>query len=172
MPLLLPLFKLFDLIVDESSPFQISGGVVLGMYLGLTPPLTLHYALLGLVFLLIRLNLLCSMLSFLFFSVVGLVAQPAFDLIGSFLLTGIPSMATLWAALYHSPILPYTRFNNTVVMGSFVFCVFATIPLYLVIQHLVSQFYSRFFYRVTESSLARTWRRSGLCRLYEQSHKN
>lgn len=170
MPLLKPLFLLLDLISEESSPWQIAGGVVLGMYLGLTPALTLHYALLWVIFFLVRSNVLGALVSWVVFSILGLALTPLFDFIGSYLLTGIPNLVPIWASLYHSPIFPYTRFNNTVVMGSLVFCLCLTVPVCILVLHLISQYHSRFFYRITESSIARTWRRSGLYRLYEHSH--
>ena len=59
------------------------------------------------------------MLGWALFVPLGFLLDPVFDRIGAGLL-GAPSLRPLWTSWYNTPLVPYTNFNNTVVLGSVV----------------------------------------------------
>jgi TIGR03546 family protein len=105
---------------EGQTPAQVAGGFALGSILGLSPMLTLQGLLVWLVILVLDVNLSAATLSLLVFSLIAFIFDPVFHHLGYFLLVDVEGLKVVWTTLYNAPIAPLTRFNNTVVMGSFV----------------------------------------------------
>jgi uncharacterized protein (TIGR03546 family) len=105
---------------EGQTPAQVAGGFALGSILGLSPMLTLQGLVLWLIILVLDVNLSAATLSLLIFSLFAYIFDPLFHLLGYYLLVNIEGLKGVWTTLYNAPIAPLTRFNNTVVMGSFV----------------------------------------------------
>ncbi len=105
---------------EGQTPAQVAGGFALGSILGLSPMLTLQGLLVWLIILVLDVNLSATTLSLLVFSFVAYIFDPIFHYFGYYLLVNIEGFKGIWTTLYNAPIAPLTRFNNTVVMGSFV----------------------------------------------------
>jgi uncharacterized protein (TIGR03546 family) len=105
---------------EGQTPAQVAGGFALGSILGLSPMLTLQGLLVWLVILVLDVNLSAATLSLLVFSLIAFIFDPVFHHLGYFLLVDIGGLKVVWTTLYNAPIAPLTRFNNTVVIGSFV----------------------------------------------------
>ena len=69
------------------------------------------------------------MLGWALFVPVGFLLDPVFHRIGASLLQA-PSLRPLWTAMYNTPLVPYTNFNNTVVLGSFVGWLVLAVPIF------------------------------------------
>jgi uncharacterized protein (TIGR03546 family) len=102
------------------TPRQIAGGFALGSLVGLSPVFTLQGLAIWLVILLLNVNLSAAILSFTVFSLLAYLFDPAFHWLGYQLLVNVEGLQGFWTTLYNAPIAPLTRFNNTVVLGSFV----------------------------------------------------
>jgi len=74
-----------------------------------------------------------------------------FDRIGADLLAA-PSLRPLWTSWFNTPLVPYTNFNNTVVLGSLVCWLLLGIPLFLVSRWGVAR------YRATVAERVKRWR--------------
>jgi uncharacterized protein (TIGR03546 family) len=105
---------------EGQTPAQVAGGFALGSILGLSPMLTLQGMVVWLVILVLDVNLSAATLSLLIFSLFAYIFDPLFHHLGYFMLVNIDGLKGIWTTLYNAPIAPLTRFNNTVVMGSFV----------------------------------------------------
>ena len=105
---------------EGQTPAQVAGGFALGSILGLSPMLTLQGLIVWLVILVLDVNLSAATLSLLIFSLFAFIFDPLFHHLGYYLLVDIEGLKDVWMALYNAPIAPLTRFNNTVVIGSFV----------------------------------------------------
>jgi uncharacterized protein (TIGR03546 family) len=116
-------------ITAVDSPRQVALGFALGMLLGLMPKGNLLVVLLSMVILSCRMNLAVAMLSTLTFSGVGMLADPLTHRLGLALLEW-PLLRPLWTRLYSLPLVPWTDFNNTVVLGSFVLGLALLYPAY------------------------------------------
>jgi uncharacterized protein (TIGR03546 family) len=79
------------------------------------------------------------------------VLDPLFDAIGRALL-GSDALRPLWTALTNVPLVPFTNFNNTVVLGSLAFWLVAFVPLLLLAKWAVAK------YRSTVLERLRKWR--------------
>ncbi len=111
------------------SPRQLALGLTLGMMIGLIPKDSLLPFGIGLFALLTNANLLTLLVSGLVFSSVGPLADPISHPLGHWVLTYAP-FEPAWIWLCQVPVVPWTRFTNTVVMGSLVLGVASSIPVY------------------------------------------
>ena len=105
---------------EGQTPAQVAGGFALGSILGLSPMLTLQGLVVWFVILILDVNLSAATLSLLIFSLIAFIFDPIFHRIGYFILVNIDGFKDIWTTWYNAPIAPLTRFNNTVVMGSFI----------------------------------------------------
>ena len=102
------------------TPSQVAGGFALGSILGLSPMLTLQGALVWLILLALDVNFSAAGVAITFFSLFAFLLDPVFHWLGYQILVNVDALKGLWTWMYNAPIAPLTRFNNTVVMGSFV----------------------------------------------------
>ncbi len=113
--------------VDTSR--QLAAGVAMGMAIGLVPKDSLFtFALIG-ILLLTRANLISAFCSAVCFSWIGPLLDPLTHEIGIRVLTFDPFEPT-WAWLIELPLVPWTRFDNSVVTGSLCVGILAAIPVY------------------------------------------
>src|SRR5262245_57774334 len=125
------IFKIIDIAVKECAPWQIAGGVTLGVCLGMGVPLTLQWLLVLAFALIFRFHFPSVLGAWILCLLPGQWLRPFFHLMGEVLLRYTPFLHPLWSDLYHAPIAPYTWFNNTVVLGSTLFLVILAPFLFL-----------------------------------------
>ncbi len=126
-------------IVDGvNSAHQLALGISLGAIIGLIPKDSAFAWIAVLILVLSRGNLLCGILSAVAFSYVSPGFDGWFDHVGSQILS-LSSLTEFWASCMEVPWLAWTRFNNSVVMGTVTLGAGLAVPLYLI---------SRFFFRV------------------------
>ena len=51
-----------------------------------------------------------------------------------------PALKNLWTSLYHMPIIPFTQFNNSLVLGSGVIGFILFIPVYIIATLLIKKY--------------------------------
>ena len=90
----------------------------MGFFVGLTPFWTLQNLLLLAIAILTKVNLAAVFFALFFFSFVAFLFDPLFHDLGYAVLVNVESLQGLWTTLYNWPVVPFSRFNNTVVMGS------------------------------------------------------
>jgi uncharacterized protein (TIGR03546 family) len=115
---------------SDTDPRQISLGFSLGMVLGLTPLANPHNLLVLLAILFFRVNISAAFLSWAVFTILAFLLDPIFHQLGFFVLTQMGILGNLWTALYNMPLIPYTHFNNSVLMGSLIFSLLVFYPVY------------------------------------------
>lgn len=111
------------------EPRHLAAGFALGAALGLVPKGNLFAAAFFLLFFLFNVDKGMALLSACVFTGVGYAVDPIAHAIGKSLLTDEP-LRGLWTALYDLPIVPLTRFNNTVVLGNLIIGAVLYVPLY------------------------------------------
>ena len=112
--------SLFKTLHSEGTPGQVAAGIALGAALGLTPLMSLHNLVIIALICVLNVSFGGAMLGWFVFVPVGFILDPIFDRIGSKLLLDTPSLTPLWTSWYNAPAVPYTGFNNTVLLGSVV----------------------------------------------------
>lgn len=101
----------------DKTDFQIALGISTGMMLGLVPVTTLHWFLFLVFVFALRMNLLATIGSALFFSTLSFVISTPLESFGFWALTSHTGLIPMYVKAYHSPIIPFTAFHHTDVMG-------------------------------------------------------
>jgi uncharacterized protein (TIGR03546 family) len=103
---------------EGPTPRQLSGGLALGMAMGLIDGWPIQNLLLLLLLLILSVNIGSALLGAVLGSMLGLLLDPVADALGGWLLQDIGALQGVWTAMYNSPPWALTRFNNTVALGS------------------------------------------------------
>ena len=111
------IFNLIKLLHSETGANQIAWGVSMGFILGMTPSLSLQSILVFTLLFLFRIQIGAAFMTAAFFKLVAFILDPAFHSVGVAVLE-LEGLAPVFTELYNMPIVPWTRFYNTVVMGS------------------------------------------------------
>jgi uncharacterized protein (TIGR03546 family) len=143
MLLLKLLQSLVKALNSEGTPGQVAAGIALGSVLGLTPLMNLHNLVLFSLAVVLNVSFPGVMLGWALFVPVGFALDPLFDALGRWLLVGLTPLEPVWTWCYNTPVVALTNFNNTIVLGSFVFWALAFVPLFLLLRWGVGR------YRVT-----------------------
>ncbi len=151
---------------SEGTPGQLAAGIALGSFLGLTPLVNIHNAVIFAALVLLNVSFAGGMLGWALFIPFGFLLDPLFDWIGHTLLF-TPSLTPFFTSLYNMPIVPLTNFNNTVVLGSFVFAVVLAVPLYVAARLGVTRYRATIGARVRQSRFYQTVMASKVYNLYK-----
>jgi uncharacterized protein (TIGR03546 family) len=110
-------FAFIKMLNSETGTNQIAAGIAMGFILGMSPGLSLQTLLVLLLSLFFRVQIGAVFLAAFFFKFAAWPFDPLFDRLGQAVLQMQALQAPLtW--LYNLPIVPFTRFYNSVVMGS------------------------------------------------------
>lgn len=151
---------------SEGTPGQVAAGIALGAVFGLTPLMNLHNLVLFGFALILNISMAGVFLGWMVFVPIGFALDPLFNAVGTALL-GAPSLRSLWTTFYNVPVVPFTNFNNTVVLGSLVCWLVAFVPLFFLARWAVARYRAvvlerlrkmRFFQLVAASKLVTTYR--------------
>jgi uncharacterized protein (TIGR03546 family) len=164
------LLKLIQSIIktlhSDGTPGQVAAGIALGSALGLTPLVNIHNLVIFSVIVLLNVSFGGGMLGWALFVPLGFILDPVFHRIGESLLTAT-SLRQLWTSWYNTPLVPYTNFNNTVVLGSFVAWVVLAIPIFFAARYGIARYRATIgervkqskFYKALTASQAYNWYR-------------
>lgn len=137
--LLKQLFSFIKLLNSDTGNISLALGMTCGFILGMTPTLSLHSLLIFLVLFFFRIQVGAALIAAFFFKFVAFLLDPVFHSIGSKVLE-IDSLQSIYTSLYNMPLLPFTRFNNSIVMGSAVIT-FALSPIvFLLSQYFIIKY--------------------------------
>ncbi|MFC1546108.1 TIGR03546 family protein [bacterium] len=121
--------KFIKILHSNATSKQIGWGFALGAFTGLMPAAS-PQSLIGLfIILLVNVNMGMAFLSAALFKIIGLFLDMPADFLGSYLLIDTVQLKDFWTALYNTPIIPFTKFNNTVVLGNMIIALIAFVPL-------------------------------------------
>ena len=161
------LFAFIKLLNSDTGTISLAMGLTCGFILGMTPTLSLHSLLIFLVLFFFRIQIGAALLAAFFFKFVAFLPDPAFDAVGSKVLD-IESLQAFYTTLYNMPIIPFTRFNNTIVMGSAVIT-FALSPLVFILsRYLIVKYRQTILARFKES---KAWKAVEATKFYQWYYK-
>ena len=158
--------KFLKILRAGQTPAQIAGGLALGSIAGLSPHLTLQILVLWLIILTLDVNLSAAILGFTVSGIIAFVADPLFHRVGYFLLVDLDGLRGLWTSLYNAPIAPLTRFNNTVVLGSFFVALVLSPFVYFGMKSFVLAYRTHIFARVEKMRIYQIARHNAIIRWY------
>lgn len=126
------IFSFIRLLSSDTGKISLAMGMTCGFILGMTPVLSLHSLLIFLILFLFRIQIGAALVTAFFFKFMAFLLDFLFHFVGSRVLE-MESLEGIYTELYNMPLIPYTRFNNSIVMGSAVIT-FTLAPFVFVIS--------------------------------------
>lgn len=136
------IFGFLKLLNSETGHNQIAAGIAAGFVLGMTPMLSIQSLLVFLCIFFFRIQAGAAFLAAFFFAFAGWLLDPVFHSVGSAVLE-MDGLHGLFTTMYNVPLLPLTRFNNSIVMGSAVITIALSPFVFFISRSLILK------YRVT-----------------------
>jgi uncharacterized protein (TIGR03546 family) len=137
---------------------EIAAGAACGFLLALLPAGNLLWIALFLIFFFTKINLGAEFLFIALFKLPMSLLAGLLHSIGYFVLTQ-PVLQGIFTALFNIPFIPYTRFNNTVVMGALITGIVLWLPFFFLLRLLVQLYRKNFRDKIAGSRLAVRFRR-------------
>jgi len=127
--ILRPIRLILKALLNEATAGQLALGFAFGVLIGLVPKGNLIAVTLGIVLAASRANLGVAAATILGCSFLSPYMDPVSDKVGGWLLAH-PSLTDFWTRLYNKPVMPWTDFNNSIVLGSTVVGIVLLYPTY------------------------------------------
>jgi uncharacterized protein (TIGR03546 family) len=137
---------------------EIAAGVSMGVLLALIPGANLLWLLIFVLTVFLKLNLGIELLVLAILKPIAPLGDPLLHTLGVSLLTS-EELFGLFTSLYNVPLLPFTRFNNTVVMGGVVAGLLLWLPIFFLSRVLVRVYRKRIHPRLAESKIVKAFQR-------------
>ena len=167
MLVLRQILKLIELLHKETGEKQLAAGFVLGVFMGLTPMGNLFWLGYLVLLILLRFNIGAALLVFGAVKLVSFALDPLFDKLGVILLSS-NGLHGIWTALFHMPVVPFTRYNNSIVMGSVVISVILSVPVFYLSIYLIRTYRRQIVARIQGTWIWKAWKASKLYSLYDK----
>lgn len=161
------IFNLLKLLNSDTGTISISSGIALGFVLGMSPMMSLQSLFIFILCLFFRVQLGAVFLSSFFFSFMAYLLDPAFHSLGESLLLN-PSLQSLWTTLFNLPLLPLTRFNNTIVLGAGVLSLLLTPIVFIMSNILIKKYRVVVVERIKNTKI---WKAIKATSLFKWYHK-
>ncbi len=153
------LIGLINLLHSDTGQNQIASGLAFGIFLGFAPFLSLQTLLVLLIVFIFRVQLGAAFLSAFFFKFVAYALDPLTDKLGQFALEN-PGLRGLWSTMYNVPLLPMTRFNNSINMGSFIVSLLLCPILFLVFRILITKYRTNIVAKIEKTKFWKAYKAS------------
>jgi uncharacterized protein (TIGR03546 family) len=115
--LLKQIFNFLKLLNSDTGTNQIAAGISVGFILGMAPTFSLQTILVIILLFFFRIQIGAATLAAFFFKFAAFIFDPVFHQMGMKILE-MDSLKGLFTTMYNMPIIPFTRFNNSIVMGA------------------------------------------------------
>ncbi|MBN1465996.1 TIGR03546 family protein [candidate division KSB1 bacterium] len=166
------LAKLFKALRSNESPNQLAWGFVLGMIVGLTPLWNLHNLLVIILIIILKVNAAMAFAAFILFDIIVFAFLPVLDpllhSVGYWLLVDAEWLRPLWLFFSRTPVLAWSNFNNTVVLGSLVVALILVIPVFFFTKWWVVQYRDKIDARVQKWKIVQILKSTKLVQLYNK----
>ncbi len=155
------LINLVKALNSNANPNQIAFAATCGFLLGFMPKNNALWYVLFLLFCFIRINKNTFFLITVLCSLITPFLDPAFHTIGIRVLEFGP-LIPAYRILMTVPFMPLTKFNNTIVMGSFLTGVIVYIPVFFLFRVLVVTYRKHLRDKIIQSKLMKAFYKSSL----------
>ncbi len=115
--LLKQVFGFFKLLNSDTGTNQLAAGIACGLILGFAPAFSLQTIFVIALLFLFRIQIGAATIFAFFFSLIAWILDPVSHDLGMAVLE-TESLKPLFTDMYNMPLVPLTRFYNSIVMGS------------------------------------------------------
>lgn len=164
--LLKQIYAFLQLLHSETGTVELAAGLSFGLIFGFSPILSLQTLIVFIICFFFRIQLGAALLSAFFFKFIAFLFDPVSDAVGRLILES-SLFRPIFIQLYNMPIIPFTRFNNSIVMGAGVIGFVLVIPMYFVFKHMIIKYRVEFLERVGRSKFWRGLKATSFYKWYE-----
>lgn len=150
--LLKQIFAFLRMLNSDTGHNQLAAGLACGVILGFAPFFSLQTLLIFTLVFFFRIQLGAAFLSAFFFKFVAFLIDPVADHLGRWFLE-LEALRPLFVSLYNMPIIPLTRFNDSIVMGSMLISIALAIPGYFVFKTIIVKYRVHIVQRFEQSKI-------------------
>lgn len=158
-------FQLLKLLNSEKGTHQIAWGVALGFVLGMTPSFSLQTVLVFAILVIFRVQFGAALATAFFFKFVAYLLDPIFHKVGVSVLSA-ESLQGLFTSMYNMPIVPWTRFYNTIVMGSGVVSFILAPFIFFLSLYAIEKYREKIFRKFQETRFFKFLKTTSLYNFY------
>ncbi len=151
---------------SDGTPGQVGAGMALGLCLGLTPIGSLHNLVVVAIAMLTTVSFPGFMLGWAVAVPVGFALDPLFHRVGMAILLD-DRFAPFFTWVVNTPVVAWSRLNNSIVIGSLVCWLIAVIPAAFVFKALVAKYREHVFARLEQMKVFQAIKASKLYQAYE-----
>lgn len=144
------IFSLLKLLNSDTGENQIAMGIAMGLILGFSPVLSLQTLLVFVCLFFFRIQMGAAFVAAFFFGLIAYIFDPVCDSLGRVVLE-IDALKGLYTSLYNMPIVPFTKFYNSIVMGSFVVAVILFPFVFIASKILIKKYRTSVLDRIKET---------------------
>lgn len=168
--LLKQIFALFNLLNSDTGTNQIAAGFACGLILGCAPIMSLQALLVIICMFLFRIQIGAALLSACFFALIAWMFDPLSDAVGSAILEA-EALQPIFTAMYNMPLVPLTRFYNSITMGAGVVSLLLAPVIFLGSKRLILVYRAKVVERFKNSRLWKMWSGTVLFKWYANYEK-
>lgn len=121
---------------NNSRPWEMASAIAFGVWLALLPGGNLLWIVLFIIAFFLKQNKGALLLSLALFRLITPLVDPLLDKIG-YALLNVTFLQDFYTQFYNIPLVPYSNFNNSIVMGGFISGLILWVPLFLLFLTLV-----------------------------------
>ena len=137
--LLKQIFGFLKLLNSDTGHNQIAAGIACGLILGFAPTFSLQTILVILVLFFFRIQIGAALIAAFFFKFIAYLLDPVSNQLGMAVLE-MDSLNPLFTTLYNMPIVPLTRFYNSMTMGAAVISFILALPMFFISKALIIKY--------------------------------
>jgi uncharacterized protein (TIGR03546 family) len=163
--LLKQIFAFIKMLNSETGHNQIASGIAAGFVLGMSPMLSLQAFLILICIFFFRIQAGAAFLSAFFFAFIAYLLDPLFDAIGGRVLEA-QTPHGLFTTMYNMPLLPLTKFNNSVVMGAAIVTLIAFPFVFFISRALLLKYRSTVVARFRQTKIWKAVQATSLYKWY------
>jgi uncharacterized protein (TIGR03546 family) len=111
------IFTFLKLLNSDTGENQLASGIACGLILGFAPALSLQTIIVFILLFFLRIQMGAAFVFAFLFAFIAYLFDPLFHQLGVLVLEN-ESLKPLFTTMFNMPIIPFTKFYNTVVMGA------------------------------------------------------
>lgn len=163
--LLKQIFSFLKLLNSDTGTNQIASGIACGLILGFAPALSLQTLLVIALLFFFRIQIGAATIFAFFFSLVAWMLDPVSHQIGTAVLE-MESLKPLFTEMYNMPLIPLTRFYNSIVMGSAVLSILLSPFVFVGARILIQKYRELILARLQQTKLWKLVKATALYKFY------
>jgi uncharacterized protein (TIGR03546 family) len=158
--------KLISVLNSNTKPGEIALGAVMGMFAAFLMGAPLNLVIIFLLLVIINANMPVFVLSMFVFKLLAFGIDLAGDKLGFFVLN-LDFMKNLGSAFMAMPVIPFTKFNYTVIAGDFIIAVILTPLVWLGVVNFVPYYRKNIQEKVDKFKIVKMIKMSNIYKIYD-----